>query len=118
VDAEQLDYLRANDDQTLVAYSPITKGIYDDAARRAEHWMMASYAGPDADARLAAVSDVAAEAGITPNQLVLAWLLHQRAPRVLPLIGPRTPEQFDNLIPALDVKLDDDQLARLDAAGA
>ena len=40
VDAEQLDYLRANDDQTLVAYSPIIKGVYDDASKRDGHWMM------------------------------------------------------------------------------
>ena len=36
---------------------------------------MGTYAGPDADARLAVVAEVAAEAGATPNQLVLAWLL-------------------------------------------
>jgi aryl-alcohol dehydrogenase-like predicted oxidoreductase len=118
VDPEQLDYLREHDDLTLVAYSPIAKGVYDDAARRGGHAMMESYAGPDADARLAAVSEVAAEAGVTPNQLVLAWLLHQEAPPVIPLIGPRTPEQFENLIPALDVKLSAGQLERLDAAGA
>jgi aryl-alcohol dehydrogenase-like predicted oxidoreductase len=118
VDAEQLDYLRDNSDQTLVAYSPIVKGVYDDASKRAGHWMMANYAGPDADARLAAVTEVAAEAGVTPNQLVLAWLLHQSAPRVLPLIGPRTPQQFEDALPALDVKLTEDQLTRLDEAGA
>ena len=118
MDAEQLDYLRANDDQTLVAYSPIVKGIYDSPEKRTSHWMMDSYAGPDADARLAAVTEVAAEAGVTPNQLVLAWLLHQSSPRVLPLIGPRTPEQFENALPALDLKLTEEQLTRLDEAGA
>lgn len=118
VDAEQLDYLRENDDQTLVAYSPIVKGVYDSAQKRDSHWMMANYAGPDADARIAAVTEVAAEAGVTPNQLVLAWLMHQTAPRVLPLIGPRTPEQFEDALPALDVKLSGEQLTRLDEAGA
>ncbi|WP_250008435.1 aldo/keto reductase [Actinoplanes sp. M2I2] len=115
---EQLDYLREHDDQTLVAYSPILKGVYDDAVKRDGHWMMSSYTGPDADARLAVLAEVAAEAGVTPNQLVLAWLLHQEAPPVLPLIGPRTREQFEAALPALDVKLSDDQLERLDRAGA
>ncbi|WP_433360477.1 aldo/keto reductase [Actinoplanes sp. CA-142083] len=118
VDVEQLDYLRENDDQTRVAYSPILKGVYDSAQKRDSHWAMESYTGPDADARLAAVSEVAAEVGVTPNQLVLAWLMHQTAPRVLPLIGPRTPQQFEDALPALDVKLSDDQLTRLDEAGA
>jgi aryl-alcohol dehydrogenase-like predicted oxidoreductase len=55
VDVEQLDYLREHDDLTLVAYSPILKGIYDDPAKQAGHWMMSSYEGPDSDARLATV---------------------------------------------------------------
>ena len=117
VSGEQLDYLREHDDQTLVAYSPILKGVYDSAAKRSGHWMMASYAGPHAEARVAAAAEVAAEVGVTPNQLVLAWLLHQRSPRVLPLIGPRTREQFEDALPALDVKLSDEQLDRLDRAG-
>jgi aryl-alcohol dehydrogenase-like predicted oxidoreductase len=116
VDDEQLDYLRANEDQTLVAYSPILKGVYDRAA--AGSLTTGPYAGPDADARLAAVTEVAADAGVTPNQLVVAWLLHRTAPRVIPLIGPRTPGQFENLIPALDIKLSAEQLTRLDDAGA
>ena len=37
---------------------------------------------------------------------------------MVPLIGPRTPEQFENLLPALDVKLTAEQLTRLDTAGA
>ncbi|WP_127501072.1 aldo/keto reductase [Actinoplanes solisilvae] len=118
VDGEQLDYLGEHDDQTLVAYSPILKGIYDSAAKREGHAMMGDYAGPDADARLAVLAEVAAESGVTPNQLVLAWLMHQGSPRVLPLIGPRTPEQFEDALPALDVKLSDEQLRRLDGAGA
>ena len=77
MDEEQLDYLREHDDLTLVAYSPILKGIYDDPAKRAGHWAMEPYAGPDAEARLAAAAEVAAEVGVPPNQLVVAWLLHQ-----------------------------------------
>jgi len=118
VGPEQADYLREHDDQTLVAYSPILKGVYDDAGKRGGHWAMASYAGPDADARAAVLTEMAADLRVTPNQLVLAWLLHQTAPRVVPLIGPRTPRQLEDALPALDVKLTDEQLARLDEAGA
>ena len=118
VDGEQLEYLAEHEDLTLVAYSPILRGIYDDAAKRAGHWMMESYRGPDAEARLAAVAGVAAEVGATPNQTVLAWLLHQESPALVPLIGPRTLEQYEAALRALDLKLSPDQLARLDAAGA
>ena len=113
VDDEQLDYLRANPDVSLVAYSPILKGVYDSAAKRDGHWAMEPYLGPDTDARITAVTSVAAELGVTPNQLVLAWLLHQTSPTLVPLIGPRTVEQYEAALPALDLKLTDDHLARL-----
>lgn len=118
VDDEQLDYLRANDDLTLVAYSPILKGIYDDPGKRDGHWAMEPYEGPDAEARITVLTTMATELGVTPNQLVIAWLLHQDRPTVIPLIGPRTLEQFEAALPALDVQLTSEHLARLDAAGA
>jgi aryl-alcohol dehydrogenase-like predicted oxidoreductase len=118
VGEEQLDYLRANDDLTLVAYSPILKGIYENPEKRRTHHVMASYEGPDSDARIAAVAEVAAEVGVSPNQLVLAWLAHQESPQMVTLLGPRTLEQLDASLPALDLKLTGEQLARLDSAGA
>ncbi|GIG90056.1 aldo/keto reductase [Plantactinospora endophytica] len=118
VDDEQLDYLRANDGVTLVAYSPILKGSYDDLAKRRDHHVMESYRGADTDARFAAVAELAAELGVTGNQLVLAWLLHQREPEFVTLFGPRTPEQYAAALPALDLTLTDEHLARLAAAGA
>jgi aryl-alcohol dehydrogenase-like predicted oxidoreductase len=113
---EQLDYLAAHRDLTLVAYSPILKGVYDDPAKRDGHWMMGPYAGPDSERRIEVLTSVAAELGVKPNQVVLAWLLAQESPRALPLIGPRTYEQLEDALPALDIKLDADQLARLAAA--
>ncbi|MGW3346830.1 aldo/keto reductase [Nonomuraea rubra] len=118
VDDEQLDYLETHDDLTLVAYSPILKGIYDDPAKRRGHGIMGAYEGPDAEARLAAVGEVAAEVGVTPNALVLAWMMHQTSPAIVPLIGPRTLQQYEAALPALDVKLTAEQLGRLDTAGA
>jgi aryl-alcohol dehydrogenase-like predicted oxidoreductase len=118
VDDEVLDYLRANDDVTLVAYSPILKGIYDDPGKQAGHWVMGEYDGPDAQARLAAARGLAAELDVTPNQLVLAWLLHQTRPALVPLIGPRTLEQYEAAVRAHDVKLLPEHIARLDTAGA
>lgn len=121
VDDEQLDYLRERRDLTLVAYSPILKGLYDRAKRQlGGEWIgvLQAYAGPDTDARLAAVDALADELGVTGNQLVLAWLMHSRDPRVLPLVGPRTWEQYLAALPALDVRLTPEQLRTLDTAGA
>ncbi|MET9243301.1 hypothetical protein [Nonomuraea sp. NPDC003709] len=43
---------------------------------------------------------------------------YQTSPEIVPLIGPRTLQQYEAALPALDVKLTAEQLARLDAAGA
>jgi aryl-alcohol dehydrogenase-like predicted oxidoreductase len=114
---EQLDYLRTHDDLTLVLYASILKGIYNDPFKRRDHWAMAPFRGSDSDARFAALDEVAAEHGATPNQLVLAWLLHQTSPAMVPLTTARTEEQYAATMPALDIQLTDEQLARLDDAG-
>jgi aryl-alcohol dehydrogenase-like predicted oxidoreductase len=53
------------------------------------------------------------EAGHEPADVGLAWLLHRPAVTA-PIVGPRTMEQFEGSLRALDVALDDGQLARLD----
>jgi len=119
VDSEQLDYLRETPGLQLVAYSPVLKGLYSDRSKRSlDFWAMDPYAGPDAEARLAVVDRVAAASGATGNQVVLAWLTAADSPRVLPLIGARTFDQYLECIEALDVELTAEQLEELDAAGA
>jgi aryl-alcohol dehydrogenase-like predicted oxidoreductase len=54
-----------------------------------------------------------AELGQSPADVALAWLLHQPVVTA-PIIGPRTLEQLDTAMSALDVQLDADALARLD----
>ena len=72
------------------------------------------YAGPEADARLAVLREVAGETGATPNQVVLAWLL-RGTPPVIPLIGASSEEQLAENLGALEVELSAEQLERLDA---
>jgi aryl-alcohol dehydrogenase-like predicted oxidoreductase len=57
--------------------------------------------------------DLADELGHEPGDVGLAWLLHQPAVTA-PIIGPRTMDQLDAAVRALDVTLDADALARLD----
>lgn len=54
-----------------------------------------------------------AEIGADPAHVGLAWLLHQEGVTA-PIIGPRTLEQLDGSLTALDLKLDADTLTRLD----
>ena len=57
--------------------------------------------------------DLADELGHEPGDVALAWLLHQPAVTA-PIVGPRTQEQLDAAVRALDVTLDADALKRLD----
>ena len=52
--------------------------------------------------------------GLLPGDVALAWLLHQPAVTA-PIIGPRTMEQFDASLRALDIKLTSEQLAAIEA---
>ena len=56
--------------------------------------------------------DVARECGATVPQVAIAWLLHQRGV-TSPVIGPRTAEQLEDVLPAVSVRLSDEQLVRL-----
>jgi aryl-alcohol dehydrogenase-like predicted oxidoreductase len=56
---------------------------------------------------------LAEELGYEPGDVALAWLLHQPAVTG-PIVGPRTMEQLESAVRAVDIKLDDKALAKLD----
>lgn len=59
------------------------------------------------------VEEIAKEKGCAPSQLALAWVAHQPA-ITSPIIGPRTKEQLDDNLGALQVQVTDEDRARLD----
>jgi aryl-alcohol dehydrogenase-like predicted oxidoreductase len=64
-----------------------------------------------------AIGGTAERLGVTPAQVSVAWLLERarRSPTgVVPIIGPRTVEQLDGYLGALDVRLDADTYDELD----
>ena len=71
-----------------------------------------------ARAVLAALHRIAEEAGCTPGQAAIAWLLGRRDPELVPIVGVRSAEQLDENLGALEVELDESQVLALDAAGA
>ncbi len=109
-----LDYVRARrHDFTLLAYSALLGGAYV----RDDRPVPEQYRGPDAEARLRVLREVAAETGATPNQVVLAWMMHSDPP-VIPLIAASEPRHLAENIGALDVRLSAGQMERLNCAGA
>jgi aryl-alcohol dehydrogenase-like predicted oxidoreductase len=63
--------------------------------------------------RVEAYEDFCDEIGREPAAVALAWLLQQRAVTG-PIIGPRTMEQLDSALDALELQLSDKDLLRLD----
>ncbi len=62
---------------------------------------------------LQAYEDLAEEVGAEPGTLGLAWLLTRPAVTA-PIIGPRTRDQLDSALPALELSLSPEHLRRLD----
>jgi aryl-alcohol dehydrogenase-like predicted oxidoreductase len=62
---------------------------------------------------IAAYEDLCAELGEEPAVVALAWLLTRPAVTG-PIIGPRTVEQLDGALRALELTLDEKTLTRLD----
>lgn len=64
-------------------------------------------------AKLVAYESLAAELGEKPADIALAWLLHNPVVTA-PIIGPRTLEQLDGSLRALEISLSEDVLKHLD----
>lgn len=111
VTEELIDYAAA-EALTLLAYSPLLKGTY----ARPDEMPPPGYGHPSNQSRLAVLLEVAAELGVTPNQVVLAWLM-QGSPPMIPVIGASTVRQLDEILGAVDLHLEEDVRKRLDAAG-
>lgn len=93
---------------TVVAYSPLLQGAYT----RPDKPLWNGWDHPTTRARIAALHDVGRELGATPNQVAIAWILAQD---VVPLVGASSVAQLDEALDAVDLTLDDELLARLDA---
>jgi aryl-alcohol dehydrogenase-like predicted oxidoreductase len=69
----------------------------------------------DADRRVAAaVAAVAEERGVARAQVALAWLLHKPSVTA-PIVGVTKQHHLDDAVAAVDLKLSDDEVARLEA---
>ena len=110
---EHFDYLEEHRDLTLVAYASLLGGSYGrpDRPFPADR----GYAHPTAYLRYEVLRQLAQETGATPNQLVLAWMLHQDV-AIIPLFGASNLSQLDEAVEAVDIQLTPDQVATLDNA--
>ena len=107
----------------LVAWGPLGNGflagdvaLADDDFRRHAPRFQGENLARNRD-RFAPLRRIAEEAGVTPAQLALAWLLARDA-RAVPIPGSRTPAHIDENLAAAEVRLDEGTLARVNEASA
>ncbi|SDL19539.1 Predicted oxidoreductase [Nonomuraea maritima] len=115
----ELEVLPACDDYGIgvIPWSPLAGGLLSGVLRKIDKGRTA------ADGMLAQLDKhrdkieryekFCDELGEQPADVALAWLLRQRAVTA-PIIGPRTMEQLEGSLRALEINLDDAALARLD----
>ena len=100
----------------LVPYSPLSEGILAGGILGAKEGRRADL-GPKAEAikeKLDAYFVLCRELGEQPADVAVAWVLHNPVVAA-PIIGPRTMEQLTGSLRALEIKLDDEVLTKLDA---
>jgi aryl-alcohol dehydrogenase-like predicted oxidoreductase len=108
-------------------WSPLGGGVLSGKYRTGNEGRLTDWQGrlthtEDDDRKAATIDAVLAAAddlGLPAAQVAVAWLL-ERARRsasgVVPIIGPRTPEQLDSYVASLDVALGDEWYTKLDEA--
>jgi aryl-alcohol dehydrogenase-like predicted oxidoreductase len=108
---------------TFVAFSPVGRGFLAGGVRKPEYaagdmrGSMPRFAGPAFEANLALLSRfeaLAAEAGCTPGQLCLAWLM-TRDPNLVSIPGTTSPDHMRENAAAAEITLSPELIARIDA---
>jgi len=105
-----------------VAWSPLGGGLLTGKYRRGETGratQLGVLIHQEDNAQKAAVLDalqaVADEIGSNPGRVAIAWVAARGA---IPIVGPKSLAQLEDNLAAVDVRLTEQQLAQLNAAGA
>ena len=115
----ELEVLPAAEDHGIgiIPWSPLQGGLLGgvvrkerEGSRRNQRWAAADDA---LRGQLEAYEDLCASLGEEPSTVALAWLLSRPAV-TSPIIGPRTPEQFDGALRSLEITLEPETLEHLD----
>jgi aryl-alcohol dehydrogenase-like predicted oxidoreductase len=92
----------------VMPYTPTAGGYFATNGERAK-----SHDTPISQARLVRVQELAKKIGRTPNQIALAWLMHQPFP-VIPITGTVNAEHLDDAIGSTRVRLTPEEVEWLE----
>ena len=105
----------------LIPWSPIARGflgrtrasIKDTIRSQTDQYAQDMYYREEDFDVAARAQEVAAACGVTPSQIALAWMLNK--PHITaPIIGSSKMEHLDQAIAALEIKLEPQEIARLE----
>lgn len=99
----------------LVPWSSQARGVFTDVDSEAELQigkLAASWYSPGNWQRVERARKIAADRGVLPVNIALAWVLHQPFP-TFPIIGPRTVDELNSSLDALSVRLTGKEFAWL-----
>ena len=101
----------------IIPWSPLQGGLLGGVVRKEREGSRRNQRWANADeglrGQLGAYEDLCSTLGEEPATIALAWLLGRQGV-VSPIIGPRTVDQFDGALRALDVTLEPEVLGQLD----
>ncbi len=107
----------------IVAWSPLGGGMLTGKYRRGERGRAEGLGGrvfqPENTTQRTAILDaligVAAELGVTPAEVAIAWVASKGA---LPIVGPRSVAHLENNLASTKLRLSEAQVTRLDDVSA
>jgi aryl-alcohol dehydrogenase-like predicted oxidoreductase len=108
----------------LIPYSPMARGYLSRSAQadaepsvrfRTDDFARKVYGRPSDDAVAEVVRTVAAERGVSPGQVSMAWTLSRRGVTGV-VSGPTRPEHIDEAVAALELRLAPEEIGRIEAA--
>ncbi|MFO7168761.1 MAG: aldo/keto reductase [Chloroflexota bacterium] len=109
--------LHSETGMAAVPWSAQANGLFDKMARGALDTLRPAhrrlYALPENQRRFERARQLAAETGLSINQIVLGYLMSQPFTTV-PVVGPRSPEQLEDTLRAGDVLLSPEQVRFLE----
>jgi aryl-alcohol dehydrogenase (NADP+) len=107
----------------LIPWSPLARGFLTGKYKRNEtpstkryesdRYLSERYFTREDFDVLDVVVSLATEKGVTPSQISLAWLLQKGV--TAPIIGASKPEHVEEAVKAIDIKLEADEMKRLEA---
>lgn len=109
---ELFDYIQANRDITLLAYTPLLWGSYVKPEKYNDTPMLQNFVSPDNDKRREALTKIAEDKGATVHQIIYAWMMH-RNPPVVPLVAVSSMDQLKENLDSVKIELSDEDMAFL-----